>query len=438
MMMECRIVITTLGSYGDLHPFIALALQLKAMGFTPIVATRESYRAKIENEGLNFWPVRPTIEQVSGDLGISEGELRRQLADQGGLFLIETLILPYLKQSFDDLVEVMTGADLLVASSLSFAGRLAAEKLKIPLISVLLSPMLFFSADDPPCFMESSWLPFVRATFGRSASKFFLDLSRRRLRRKLGRVGRFRQEIGLPPTDKEELMDGPLRGELIAGLYSPLFAPRPADAPPQSCIAGFTFYDSDKGGAASLPPNLAQFLDSGPPPIVFTLGSFAVNDPASFYEDSAAAARRIGRRAVLLVAPDKEEEMAARLAANDVHVAGYVPHSLVFPRAAAIVHHGGIGTTAQAMRAGRPQLVCPALGDQADNAERLKHLGIAKRLDHRHYTARRAAKLLGELTAENSGAATKAARLTEPIGREDGAAALASMIAKLPRMHEKN
>jgi rhamnosyltransferase subunit B len=434
--MARRIVITTLGSYGDLHPFIALALQLKTMGFDAVVAARESYREKIENEGLNFWPVRPTINQVSQDLKVSETELRRQLADQHGVSLIETMILPYLRQSFDDLIEVMTGADLVVASSLSFTGRLAAEKLQIPLVSVLLSPMLFFSADDPPSFLESSWLPVIRRTFGIGASKFFLDLSRRRLRRKLHKVDEFREVVGLPATSKDELMDGPLHGELIAGLYSPLFAPLPADAPPRSYIAGFTFYDSDKGGGAGLAPGLQKFLENGPPPIVFTLGSFAVNDAACFYEDSAAAARQIGRRALLLVAPNKEEEMVARLAASDVHVAGYVPHSLVFPRAAAIVHHGGIGTTAQAMRAGRPQLVCPALGDQADNADRLKRLGIAKRLDHRRYTARRAAKLLRELTAENGVAATKAALLAEPIGREDGAAALASKIGNLPFMIE--
>jgi rhamnosyltransferase subunit B len=433
-MMERRVVITTLGSYGDLHPFIAVALQLKEKGFTPIIATRETYREKVEREGLDFRPVRPTLDQVGHDMGLSESELRRQLVERHGVYLIETLITPYLRQSFDDLVEVMNGAEFVITSSLSIAGRLAAEKLKIPLVSVLLSPMLFFSVDDPPCFIESSWLPLIRAKLGRGVTKFFLDASRMRLRYKLRKVDKFRQDAGLPPTNEDELMDGPLHGKLIAGLYSPVLAPLPPDAPPQSFIAGFTFYDRDGDGAAALSQSLQEFLENGPPPIVFTLGSFAVHDPAGFYEDSAIAARKTGRRAVLLVAPDKEEEMAARLASSDVYVAGYVPHSLIFPRAAAIVHHGGIGTSAQALRAGRPQLVTPALGDQADNAERLARLGVAKRLDHKRYSANRAAKLLSELTREGGPLATKAASLAEQIGREDGAAAIASKIAALPHM----
>jgi rhamnosyltransferase subunit B len=435
--MERRIVITTVGSYGDLHPFIAVALQLKAIGFAPIIAAQEAYREKVESEGLSFWPVRPTIPQVSRDLGMSEKELSRQLVERHGIFLIETLVTPYLKQSFDDLVAVMSGAELVITSSLSIAGRLAAEKLKIPLVSVLLSPMLFFSADDPPCFIESSWLPPIRATLGRGVTQFFLDLSRHRLRRKLHKVDVFRQDAGLPPTDKDELMDGPLHGELIAGLYSPILDPLPPDAPPRSCVVGFTFYDRDKS-AASLSPGLQEFLENGPPPIVFTLGSFAVNDPARFYDDSATAARKIDRRAVLLVAPDREKEMSERLASNDVYVAGYVPHSLIFPRAAAIVHHGGIGTSAQAMRAGRPQLVTPALGDQADNAERLMRLGIARRLDHKRYDTDKAAKLLSELIVEGGEPATKAAQLAGPVGREDGAAALASKIANLPFMKRQS
>ena len=248
----------------------------------------------------------------------------------------------------------------------------------------------------------------------------------------------FRQDAGLPPTNKDQLMDGPLHGELIAGLYSPVLAPLPPDAPPRSCVVGFTFYDRDKDSGATLSPDLQEFLENGSPPVVFTLGSFAVNDPARFYDDSATAARKIGRRAVLLVAPDREKEMSERLASSDVHVAGYVPHSLIFPRAAAIVHHGGIGTTAQAMRAGRPQLVSPALGDQADNAERLKRLGIARRLDHKRYNASKAAKLLNELVAEHGGPVTKAAQLAGPVGREDGAATLASKIANLPFMNRQS
>lgn len=427
-MTKPRIVIATFGSYGDIHPFIAVALRLKQLGFAPVIATMEFYRRKVESEGLAFRPVRPSLEQIYRDAGMTEkGEAARRIARRGVAHLVETMITPYLDQTYEDLCEVLSGAELVIASSLSFAARLAAEKLQLPTASVLLSPLLYFSAYDPPHVMGAPWLPRLNAVFGLPATKFVLDMARARMRRQLRAVTDFRARLGLPPSRRDELMDGPLRGELIASLYSPLLGDLPPDAPPQSFIAGFTFYDSEVGGPAILPRALSDFLDHGPAPIVFTLGSFLAHDPTRFYEASAMAARKIGRRAVLLAAPETEAAISC-FASDDVFTAGYVPHSLIFPRAAAIVHHGGIGTLAQAMRSGRPQLICPALGDQADNAERLVRLGVAKRLDLKRYTAERAAKALGGLAADDGEAAARARQAADQVGREDGAGALASRI----------
>jgi rhamnosyltransferase subunit B len=425
-----KIVITAFGSHGDINPLIAVALRLKAEGFAPVFATTETFREKVESEALAFWPVRPSLDQMLRDTGMTAPQLIRTLMTRDLKFLIETTVTPYLDQTTADLAEVMAGAELVIVSSFNIAGRLAAEKLNIPFVSILLSPMVFYSIDDPPRFIEIQWLPRLKAILGRTSAKFVMAIIRARIGKQLHRVNELRAKMGLPPSDRVELLDGPLRGALIAGLYSPLLAKLPADAPPQAFIAGFPLYDKD--GPVVLPSALRSFLKCGSPPIVFTLGTLIAHDPAQFYDESVVAARSLGRRSILLVSPELETEIAAKLAAEDVYVAGYVPHSAIFSRTAAIVHHGGIGTAAQAMRAGKPQLVCPAIGDQVDNAERLTHLGIGKRLDLKRYTAARAAKALKGLIVENGRPAVIAAQLAPRVAGEDGVGALVTKITSLP------
>jgi rhamnosyltransferase subunit B len=443
-----KIVLTTFGSQGDLNPLIAIALRLKAEGFAPVVATSENFRQKVQREGLDFWPVRPSVEDMLRDTGMTAAELARCLMTRGLEYLTETTINPYLDQTFADLSEIIAGAELVIAGSFSFVGRIAAEKHQVPFVSILLSPMLFYSVDDPPYFIEIQWLPRVKAILGRTAVKLAMKAIHARLHEQLRRVDELRAKLGLPRSNRVPLLDGPLRGALIAGLYSPLFAKLPADAPRQSFIAGFTFFDRREDGSIALSPDLQNFLDRGAPPIIFTLGTMIAHDPAEFHEASVKAARLLGRRCVLLVAPELETEIADRLASNDVCVAGYVPYSLVFPRAAAIVHHGGIGTIAQAMRAGKPQLTCPMIGDQVDNAERLLRLGIGKRLDLKRYDATRAARALEELVVENGRPSLIASRLAPLVANEDGVAALIEKINTLlpgrpgspaePRHHDRS
>ncbi len=121
---------------------------------------------------------------------------------------------------------------------------------------------------------------------------------------------------------------------------------------------------------------------------------------------------------------------SSHLSSDDVLVAGYAPHSQVFPRAAAIVHHGGVGTVGQAMRAGKPQLVCPIFADQADNAKRLVRLGIGTRLDHRRFTAPTAASALGNLLAD-SAIASRATSISTGVATENGAQYVADEIAAM-------
>jgi UDP:flavonoid glycosyltransferase YjiC (YdhE family) len=202
---------------------------------------------------------------------------------------------------------------------------------------------------------------------------------------------------------------------LVLALFSKWLADQQPDWPSQTVLTGFPFYDRD--GDAGMPPELLSFLDAGPPPLVFTLGSSAVADAGPFYENSAAAAARLGRRAVLLVGKDPRNRPVSL--PPDMVAVDYAPYSELFPRAAAIVHQGGIGTTAQALRAGRPMLVMPYAHDQPDNAERLRRLGLARTIARHRYSPARAAAELAHLLATPS-YSERASQIGAQVRQEDG------------------
>jgi UDP:flavonoid glycosyltransferase YjiC (YdhE family) len=148
-----------------------------------------------------------------------------------------------------------------------------------------------------------------------------------------------------------------------------------------------------------MPENLQKFLDAGEPPIVFTLGSAAVMDARDFFEESAKAARILNARAVLLYGIFNEPP---KITDEKIIAFDYAPYSLVFPRAACVVHQGGVGTTAQVLRAGVPQLVMPYSHDQPDNAARCERIGAARIISRENYAAETAVETLRELLSDSS------------------------------------
>ncbi len=188
---------------------------------------------------------------------------------------------------------------------------------------------------------------------------------------------------------------------------------------------GFPFFDDGRSEHEQMPAGLADFLRAGPPPLVFTLGSTAVDLSVRFYEESLAAARSLRQRAVLLAG--SEGRRALPVDSPDHLVLDYAPHGALFPAASVIVHSGGIGTLAQALRSGRPQLVVPFGFDQPDNARRTARLGVGAVLPIARYTATRAETLLLDLL-ESPRSLARAREVGQAIGRENGAAAAADAI----------
>ena len=280
---------------------------------------------------------------------------------------------------------------------------------------------------DPPAPAPAPWVPKLRV-FGVGFMRAFWNIGRRQVLRWTQPIVDLRREIGLPPG-KHPVFEGANSPVLVLVLFSAQLAQPQPDWPPQAVVTGFPFYDRDLGHQ-ELPSELERFLANGPPPVVFTLGSSAVGAAGDFYMQSLGAVARLGCRAVLLTG--SLPQALPKALPPGVIAVPYAPHSAIFPRAAANVHQGGIGTTAQAMRAGKPMLVVPFAHDQFDNGLRVRRLGGGEVLYRERYTAARAEQLLRRLLDKPSYAAAAAA-VGAKVQAENGAVEAAVAIEKALR-----
>ena len=425
-----RILLNTFGSLGDLHPYLAVALELKRRGHQAVVATHGLYRERIEAMQLEFVPVRPNFE----DWGDMTGVLRDAMDSRtGSRVVLMDLVLPHLRASRDDLLQACRGADLLVDHVLTFAAPLVAEKLGIPRVSTTLQPMAMFSAHDPPVSPEMPWMAKLKV-LGPWVWHGLWALARGVTRPWFREVSRLRAEMGLPPSTRHPMMRN-WSEELHLVLFSRELARPQPDWPESAVQVGFPFHDRGDEGQG-LPLSLEVFLRQGEPPLVFTLGSSAVYVAGDFYRAAAEAAHALNRRAVLLVgeqglnAVPGVPEIAHAPMGSRVVAVPYAPHSELMPRGCASIHQGGVGTTGQAMRAGRPMLVVPFSHDQPDNAARCRALGIARTLPRAEVSAAAFQRELTALLADTA-MAQRARDVAARMKQEPGAAGAADAIEAL-------
>lgn len=406
-----RIVIATFGSLGDVHPAIALGLGLKARGHDVSIAVSEFFRSKIELEGLGFHPIPP-------ELGNLEPAFIERILDAktGTQTVIRELVLPVLRQTYSNLMQAIQDADLFISSDFVFAAPLIAQKTGIPWVSYLLSPASFFSVYDPPKlpgFVNLPQLPSVERALNRAV----LQLARLTTVQWFKPVRQLRQELGLPPGNHPLFKDKYSPHLVLAMFSSVLGAPQP-DWIPQAQVTGFAFYDQLLPGQ-DLSAELTDFLASGSPPVVFTLGSSAVQRAGNFYTESLEAVKALGCRAIFLVGVEEfQNELPTPLPEGMIAV-DYAPFSELFPQAAAIVHQGGVGTIAQALRAGVPMLVVPYAFDQPDNATRVVRLGVAQQISRESYCREQVVTALRQLL-NNPTYKIAAQSVKERVNAEDG------------------
>jgi MGT family glycosyltransferase len=411
-----RIILNTFGSFGDIHPYMAIALELQRRAHTPVIATMEGYREKIEGAGLPFTPIRPDLPQPKEQ----GSELVEKIMEPktGPRFLTEELIFPAVRDSYADLLNAVEGADLLVTHPAAPAGPLVARKIGIPWVSTVLAPLSFFSPYDPPVPPFWQWTRKL-SLLGPAVMGLFLNAMKSAYKAKA--VTDFRDELGLEDTGNP-MFEGQHSPTLVLALFSALFAQRQPDWPPQTAITGFCFYDGNHN--VEIPVEFKHFLDNGAPPIVFTLGSSAVWVARDFFEESIRAAKRLGRRAVLLIG---DERNLPRALPEGIIALDYVPYQSLLPRACAAVHHGGVGTTSQALLAGVPTLIIPFAFDQSDNAEHARKVGTSRTLHRDKYLAPRVADELNELLRQPSYARC-AMEVSQRLKQENGPARAADLI----------
>ncbi len=403
-----KIVLAPYGSLGDLHPFLALAIELRRRGHDLIICTLEPYREKIEMLGFDFRPLRPEFDPEDRETAKIVMDAKR-----GTEKLLKEYLLPSVFEMYQDLMEVSKEADLLISGEIVFAAHSVAEKRDLKWITTTLAPLSMFSSYDGNVYPNAQWLRHLNF-LGKAFHQTVFWAMSRVIVNWLEPYREFRRRIGLDETHDPIVKDKHSDLLNLAMFSKVLGKPRP-DWHSSTIQTGFCFYDGQKD-LGQMPVELEKFLDAGEPPIVYTLGSAAVMDARDFFEQSIESAKMLNRRAVLLygIFNEPPRGLDEERAAFD-----YAPYSKVFPRAACVVHQAGVGTTAQVLRAGVPALIMPYSHDQPDNAARCERLGVARTIARDDYNARNAAAKL-ETLLEDLSYKAKAQEVKSIIESENG------------------
>ncbi len=378
-----RIVFASLGSLGDLHPLLALAQALAARGHDPVIAASKGYRDYVEGLGFSFRAIRPDFEFEPKLVG------RLFHPTRGPERLMREQIFPNVRATYADLLAAAEGADLLVVGELLYVAPLVAARRRIRWANVILAPTSFLSAWDP-CVLAPVPALYALRRLGRWPYRLIFALGRMVTRRWSAPLGAFRRELGFP-EGASPVFDAKHSPQLTLALFPEFLAAGQPDWPAQVVQTGFPFFKQPV--RSEVAEKLERFVAEGAPPVVFTLGSSVVEIADDFFRVAVEVTRRLGRRAILLMG---RNEAPADLP-ESILTLDYAPLERVLPGAAVVVHQGGIGTCAEALRWGVPSVVMPFGFDQPDNAERLRRLGVAEVLARGKFSAERLATALARV-----------------------------------------
>ena len=376
-------LLAPVGSSGDVHPFVGIGGALRSRGHDVTILTAEPFRTISERAGLRFVQIHSQSEfdELTKAPDLWNG--------RKGLGIVMRALAERLRAHYRAVESAYEpGRTLLVGHSLSFAARVFEDAHQVPAATVHLAPSILRSDVQPPGSVpgvDFSGLPqWVKKAVFLLLDRLLLDPPI------LSTLNQLRRELGLAPVSRvfRTWLHSPQR---VIALFPEWFALPPPDWPPQLRLTGFPLYD--EADAHTLDPSLEAFFDAGSAPILFTPGS-ANRAAGGFFAAALDATRRLKRRALFLT---KYPEQLPPDLGDDVRYEPYLPFSRVFPRCAAVVHHGGIGTCAQALAAGVPQLTMPLAFDQPDNTTRLWRLGVARWVRPRVFAGERVASELHAL-----------------------------------------
>jgi len=408
-----RIAIVTVGSLGDVQPYIALGSGLRVAGYHVRLATHAHYEAVARSRGLDFFPLAGDSHEILGSdagrrwQGTGRNVLRFWL---GFIRIVEPLMSQVLTQCW----HACQDAEVIIASLLGFpASYHVAEKLRVPLVPAFYLPL------SPTRAFPSVMLamdPALGGTFNRWTHLMAGQLLWEPLRPVLNRLRR--EVLDLAPLGFRRVTSEFFaeRWPILYG-YSPAVLPKPVDWGDRIHVTGYWFLD--RPPAWQPPPGLIEFLEAGPPPVYVGFGSMQLPNAAAKTELVGRALAATGRRGVLLTG--RSGLRKDRLPDNVFGVES-VPHDWLFPRVEAAVHHGGAGTTAAALRAGIPSVVVPFFADQPFWGWHLARLHVAPSpIPHRRLTFERLADAIHVATSDRD-MKHRAAALGARIQADNGVA----------------
>ena len=370
-------LLVSAGTAGNMLPFIGLGAALKARGHDVTVIGSGAGTGTIHSLGLGFAGLEDP-EEVQR-LAKSDAAAARKA---GFLRSLVPRAVRYMRRVYELIAErYVPGETVIVSQGWLFGSRIAQEKLGAPLATVHLQPLLFGSAYDIPGLPH--WVPRCVPQLANAIVERSVDWAL------ASAIDAFRRELGMRRAARP-VMRWWRSPELVIGFFPEWYSAPQPDWTSPTLLGGFPLFDAP-GTAVS--PELEEFLADGEPPLVFSQ-AWLVHDAQDYYTTSVEVARRLGRRAVLLTS---HPEQLPQSLPPDVRYFGFVPLGRLLPHAAAIVHHGGMGTIGQSLAAGVPQLTVPSLLDQFDNSRRLLRLGVSANLRSSAYRPDRVTRILRDL-----------------------------------------
>jgi len=407
-------ILASIGTDGDLYPFLGLGLALRARGCEVTLATHQHFQAHARAGGLNFYPL------------VSDAETNQLLAQPDfwhpvkGAFVIGRWGVPMLQRQYEALKALaLTSNSILIANPGLLAARVVQEEIKVPLASVILQPWVIPSVSAPSTMMGGLSLP---RWAPRSIRRLYFRLIDEVGARLFGReISQLRKGLGLKRIQR--MFQWWFSPELVIAMFPEWFGEPQPDWPSQIQLTGFPLTDGRPTNG--LPQDLVKFCGEGKPVVAFTFGTGMMH-AAKLFRAAVEACRMLRINGILLTSfgsqlPEKLPSF--------VHHCQFAPFQDLFPLCAAVVHHGGIGTVSKALAAGRPQLIVPSAFDQLDNALRVTKLGAGTWLKSNRAGARSIARAIAVLISPE--ASERARGVAKSFGNNRGLERAADLVELL-------
>jgi rhamnosyltransferase subunit B len=378
--LEMRVLIATAGSSGDVLPFVALGNEFKRRGHDVRIYCNPKFEHYAREHDLPFVGVG-SAEKHNAFLNSAQSTDPRK-----GMKMVAEGVINLVPMFYEAMVrDIVPGKTIVIGSTFAFGARLVGEKNGVATAVIHLSPSLFRSEFLAPRLFPKGNMEtmprFIKRMLWRGMDKRFLDPLYTEP------FNDYREHLGLKPVRR--MMHGWIHdADLCIGMFPEWFAHRQPDWPGNLYATDFPLHE--KLDDPPLSSEVSAFLEAGSAPIAFTSGT-AKASSHQFFAACIEACKIAGKRGILLT--QHPEQLPSTLPEGVAHFR-YVPFKRLLPQLAAIVHHGGIGTTSQSMAAGIPQIIRPMAFDQFDNARRAVRLGIAKEILPRHFKADTVARLI--------------------------------------------